>query len=301
MKVKIVSNLILGPWGGGNQILKALKNEFVNKSFYTESVSEADVLVFNSYNELTTLVKLFFFSKKKNVLRLGPVFHLYRKGLKWKILDFITVVVASLFTDLVIFQSRWSYEQALKLGFSKNKKYSIILNTPDNSIFYKKIFIEVSEKTKLVYSSWSSNFKKGFGYLKYLDENLDFSKYEMTFIGNSPLEFKNIKIIKPLSSKELSAELRNNDMFISLVEDDACSNALLEGLASGLPVVALNSGGNPELVGSAGVLFNNELELIKSINTVSSDLKRYYDAISVKNLSILADEYIEAFKQVYEK
>lgn len=300
MKIYIVSNLISGPWGGGNQFLKALKNEFVKKSVYSDSVKEADILIFNSYNEIPLLIKSFFLNNKKIVYRLGPVFHLYRKGIKWKILDFVTVLVANLFADLIIFQSAWSHEQAKRLWFNPRKKYSIILNAPDDSIFYKKSFTQKEEnhKTKLVYSSWSSNLKKGFTYLKFLDQNLDFSKYEMSFIGNSPFEFKSIKIIKPLSSNDLAVELRKNDIYVSPVEDDACSNALLEGLASGLPAVALNSGGNPELIGKAGVLFKNEIELISGINEVSLNLEHYYKLILVKNLDTLATEYIEACKNI---
>ena len=49
---------------------------------------------------------------------------------------------------------------------------------------------------------------KGFKYLKYLDDNLDFDKYKMNFIGNTPVKFKNINIIPPVKSKELGKRIR---------------------------------------------------------------------------------------------
>ena len=39
------------------------------------------------------------------------------------------------------------------------------------------------QKTRLVCTSWSINKNKGFDYYKYLDDNLDFSKYSFTYMG----------------------------------------------------------------------------------------------------------------------
>lgn len=301
MKIHIAYNLKSGPWGGGNQFLKALQKTLIASGDYSELVSKSDALIFNSYNDLWPILKSYFlYPKKKIIYRLGPIFSTYRKGLRWKLIDTITVVFANLFSDLTIFQSNWSYEKAKEFGFSRNKKYTIILNAVDASVFYKKEYKEkkAGEKIKLIYSSWSSNMKKGFAYLKFLDENLDFTKYEMTFVGNSPFVFKNIKIIKPLESVKLAEKLRESDIFISPVEDDACSNALLEGLASGLPAVSLKSGGNPELVGLGGELFLNERELLESIDKVAGNLNFYQNGIKVKKIEEIGREYVIAIKTV---
>lgn len=223
---------------------------------------------------------------------------LHRKGIKWKIIDMVVILCANLFSDLVIFQSVWSFQQAKKRGFWKYKKYEIIHNAPDTSVFFKKEFIDKykDEKIKLVYTSWSSNIKKGFSYLKFLDENLDFNKYEFTFIGNSPFIFKNIKTVKPVSSEILASYLRDNDIFISPIEDDACSNSLLEALSSGLPVVALKSGSNPELLKNSGILFSNKNELLDGIEFVAHNMKNYYDQIIVKSIQDTTKEYIKAIQ-----
>ena len=70
----------------------------------------------------------------------------------------------------------------------------VIYNAVDNKIFFRGNKEKINYPIKLIYDSWSSNIKKGFNYLKFLDENLDFAKFEMKFIGNSPFTFKNIKI-----------------------------------------------------------------------------------------------------------
>jgi len=50
MKIHILYNFQLGPWGGGNQFLKALKNEFENQGIYEENPQKADVILFNSHH-----------------------------------------------------------------------------------------------------------------------------------------------------------------------------------------------------------------------------------------------------------
>ena len=155
-----------------------------------------------------------------------------------------------------------------------------------------------ASRVGLVYSSWSSNIKKGFAYLKFLDDNLDFEKYSFTFIGNTPFQYKNIRVIAPLSSVELAAELCEHDVFVSPVEDDACSNALLEGLSLGLPAVALASGGNPEIVGQGGELFSNGPELLEQIDKVAGNLAFYNDRILVKTIEDITGDYMEAIRKL---
>jgi hypothetical protein len=179
MKFYIYSELKSGSWGGGNQFLKALKSQLISMGVYAESLRSTDVIIFNGYQELSGIFKNWFFHhKQKRVYRLGPILSLHRIGLRWRLVDFVVVMFASLFSDLVVFQSKWSYEKALKFGLMSKKKYAIIGNAVDDSIFYPKEFQDKKnkDKTKLIYTSWSSNMKKGFNYLKFLDNNLDFDK-----------------------------------------------------------------------------------------------------------------------------
>jgi len=86
-------------------------------------------------------------------------------------------------------------------------------------------------KVKLIASSWSNNWRKGFDIYRFLDENLDFSKYEMTFVGNSPVKFKNIKQIPPVESRDLAELLRTHHIYITASQNDPCSNSLIEALS----------------------------------------------------------------------
>lgn len=295
MKIHIAYRFKSGPWGGGNQFLKALKGQCLERGVYTEEIAQADIVLFDSYQNLKGLFLCWLlYPKKTRVHRLGPVFHLHRKGLKWKVLDRGVIVFANLFADKVIFQSEWSYRQAVNLGFKKNKKYSVIVNAVDTSVFSKKKEEDKKDgPLQLIYTSWSSNLNKGFHYLQFLDTHLDFHKYQMAFVGNTPVTFRNIKTLPPMSSTMLSEALRRSDIYISPVKDDACSNAILEALASGLPVIALDSGGNGELVKEGGLLFTSEEGLLDSIEKVGSNLALYSQKIIIKSMRDICNDYVD--------
>lgn len=297
MKIYINTQLKEGAWGGGNQFLKALRGGLSAHDSFTENRVSGDVVLFNGYQDVVAIFSHWLFHyRQKRMYRLGPILSLHRFGLKWKTIDHIVVLFANLFADLVVFQSQWSYNESLRRGFSARKQYVVIGNAVDPSIFTKKEWQEKkpNKKTHLIYTSWSPNMKKGFSYITFLDEHLDFSRYEFTFIGNTPRMFKHIQVLSPLASMELAAKLREADIFVSPTRDDACSNALLEGLSSGLPVAALDSGGNAELVRAAGQLFKTEQDLLRAIDEIAKNLKYYYDRIEVKGPETIAKEYIQA-------
>lgn len=301
MKISILHNLHSGPWGGGNQFLKVLKNEFIRMGVYADNLEEAEVVLFNSYQQLADVLKLKSkYPDKLFIHRLGPVFH-YHRGKSWRSYDEVIIDFTNKISDGVIFQSNWSFDEAKKLGFVGNSK--VIHNAVNGALFNKqdRIPFENNRKVKLISTSWSSNPMKGFEYYKYLDENLDFSKYEMTFIGNSPLRFKNITWYKPEASEELAKKLKQSDIFIFPAKYEACSNALIEAMSCGLPVVVLDSGSNKELVQAGGELFITEQDLIDKIDKVSKNYSSYQELLSVSEIEKTAKHYYESVSKVFEE
>ena len=304
MKIHILYNFQEGAWGGGNQFLKALKKEFVKRDIYEEDATKADVILFNSYpfrteyffNQIFKLKQKY--PEKIIFYRLNGPISLYRS--KDKEIDKIIALFNNLFADGIIFQSNWCREQNKKLFEISSKHEAVVHNAPDDEIFNKigRKEFNPKEKIKLIASSWSSNWQKGFEVYKFLDENLDFSKYEMTFAGNSPIEFKNIKWIKPVSSEKLAEIFKKNDIYITASKNDPCSNSLIEALSCGLPAVALNDGGHPELVGEGGKLFNNEKDVIEKIEKVAQNFHYYQPRIPEFSIEKVAQKYYEFAKRI---
>ncbi|MDR3583404.1 MAG: glycosyltransferase [Candidatus Pacebacteria bacterium] len=299
MKINILYNFNDGPWGGANQFLKILKNKLESENKYEENIKNSDVVIYNSYHNLLKAIDLKIkYPEKIFVHRLGPYFYLHRDK-KWKMIDSLIIKVSNSISDLIIFQSKWSHKKSLKFSLQNNKAIEIIGNAADETIFKRKNKESKGDvKVRLITDSWSSNFNKGFEYYQFLDNNLDFSKYQMTFIGNSPIKFKNIKSMPPLPSSKLAEELNKNDIFISAVQDDAYSNSIVEALACGLPVVALNSGGNAEIIGNGGELFENENEMINKIEIVQNNYDKYRKNISIKSIEDITNTYLSAIEKI---
>jgi len=306
MKINIQYEFINGPYGGGNQFLKALKNEFIKQDVYEEDLFKADICLINSYpsNNL-----IFFINSIKNKIknknfkifyRLDGLFYKNRLDEKQKKIDNICKYFANNFVDGIIYQTEWIKTVQQEYGIDKNIKNDVIINAPDKHIFFKKnIEFKNNEKIQLVSTCWAANERKGFKYYKWLDENLDFSKYEMTFIGNSPIEFKNIKKLDPLNTEELARQLEKKHIFISAAFDEPCSNSILEALHLGLPVIGHNSGGTPEIIKKGGELFFTEKELLEKIEKVVKDYNFYKNNINLPNIEEIAKKYYSFLETVY--
>src|SRR3989344_3505377 len=294
MKLHILATITEKAWGGANQFLKILRAELRRAGNYAETSAESDFILMNSYQDLlAAAICLLHFPKKIVVHRLGPIFSYHRRKY-WKYVDKLVAQFANIVADSVVFQSHWSLEQTYQFGFNKNKKHVVIGNAVDPTIFFPKSPGVRTGKIKLIATSWSTNPNKGFEYYEFLDKHLDFSKYEFTFVGNCPVRFNNIQQIKALPSAELAYQLRTHDIYVSAVHNDAYSNGILEALASGLPVVALDSGGNREVVEGGGILFKDKNDLLEKITNVADRYSEFQNKISVKSISEITTRYLEA-------
>ena len=305
-KIHILYDFQGGPWGGGNQFLKCLKKGFENIGVYTNEIGKANVLLFNNYpfrNEsyFNEAIKFKKYNPRGIIINRidGPISLIRNRD---RDVDVVIAGFSKLFVDGIVCQSGWSKSRNKEL-FNLSANYeTIIYNASDSDIFNangKKAF-QPSGKVRLIATSWSGNWQKGFEIYKYLDENLDFNKYEMTFVGSSPIEFKNIKWVKPVSSDILAGILKEHDIYITASQNDPCSNALIEALSCGLPAVALNSGGHPELIGGGGTLFNGNADVIGAINEVTVNYDDYVSELPKYSIENIVNSYL-AFAQQIQK
>lgn len=298
-KIHILFEFKDGPWGGGNQFLKALRNEFKKNNIYTDNPANADFILFNSHHNPDKVLKLKFkYPQKIFVHRIdGPIFFIRNKNL---VIDKLIFKLSTIIADLSIFQSNWSLQQSIRLGFHENNNRTVIYNAPDKVIFNTKNKTRFKEfgKVKLIATSWSGHPNKGFDVYKHLDNHLDFKQYEFVFIGNSPIKFKNIHHIQPLPSKELAKELKKSDIFITASKNDPCSNSLIEALSCGLPAVVFNDGGHPELIQKGGEVFSFTKEIIDKIDQIVNNYNYYQNNIPKYDMNRIALQYWESFNKL---
>ncbi|HLC94392.1 MAG TPA: glycosyltransferase family 4 protein [Patescibacteria group bacterium] len=305
MKIHILAEVKNGPWGGTSQFLKALRRQWEISGIYENSPEKAEVILFNSYPTGTEYLfdKLYKLKKRypeKIVLyRIdGPISGYRGTGIG---IDRAIALCCDIFADGIVFQSEWSRKKNKEKFNIKTKYESVILNAPDNTLFNnndKEVFSPF-RKTRLISSSWSTNPNKGFDILEWLDEHLDFSKYDFMFVGNSPIKFKNIKMHPPVASPELATLLKKHDIYIFTSKIEACSNALIEALACGLPTVALNATSNPEVVRQGGELFTGTENILDKLNLVTKSYSRYLAFLPQFKIESVAYDYLSIAKSIY--
>lgn len=293
MRINILYKFTKTPWGGGNQFLKALRNELIKKKKYSNHLKNANVVIINSHHFTLNFFFLYLIKKNLKIIHRidGPI-TLTRSNF-FNYIDYLIYLFSKKFADGVIFQSKWSKKKNIYLGFEKKIKHKVINNAPDNKIFFKRKNKRL--RLKIIASSWSSNKNKGFEYLEYLDNNLSFKKIKITFVGNSPIKFKNIKIFKPLSSKKLSKLYKQYNFFLTASRNDPCSNSLIEAIHCGLIPIYLNSGGHSEISKNQGISFINKKDLLRKINQLN--LKKKHD-IKLKKINTIAEEYLNFIENI---
>jgi glycosyltransferase involved in cell wall biosynthesis len=307
MKIHILYKFRDAAWGGANQFLAGLRKYFRKKRCYSEDLEGADAIIFVSY----PFNSEYFFDQLKDlkgrrdvitVNRMNGPISLYRGS--DRIVDRMNFMFDRDISDGTIFQSGWSQMKCHEMGMEVNENETVIGNAPDPEIFYPRSYSDISKdgsKIKLAASSWSDNVNKGFDVYSYLDRNLDFTKYDMTFIGNSPVEFKNIRHIPALLPLELAEELRKHDIFVFASKQESCSNSLLEAVHCGLPVVVRNNSSQPELLKSDGVFFDSSLDVIAAIERLSGDIAHHMGASKMQSIEDVGKSYYDFCESIYIK
>jgi glycosyltransferase involved in cell wall biosynthesis len=286
------------PYGGGNQFLLALVGELERRGLAVEAnrlSGGTPTCLYNSFNFDFRRLRRFARDGVRMVHRVdGPIgaYRGFDDGTDRRI-----VSVNDALADATVLQSRYSLDKHLELGLELREPV-VIPNAVDPAIFHPPPSREppAGRRMRVIATSWSDNPRKGADVLAWLDRNLDFESFELTFAGRTHVKFDRIRVVGPLASGPLSELLRAHDVYIAASRDDPCSNALLEALACGLPAAFLRSGGHPELVGEAGIGFDDAEELPAVLARLRAELEERRAAIRVPALSDVADRYLEVLR-----
>lgn len=122
----------------------------------------------------------------------------------------------------------------------------------------------------------------------YFNQNsLDYFKKQVKILGLD----ENFYFHGYVEPNNLPKVYNSCDFMLNLSYADPCPNVVIEAMACGLPVIAPNSGGIPELIGTSELLVNEEIDLVK-----------FYPMFCYEDLpKIDSDKYVEKILQVLEK
>ncbi len=283
------------PAGGGHQFLRALMKQAGAKGFRVENnriARTTRACLFNSFNFDENRLLLTKRPSAVYVHRVDGPIDIYRgwDGGVDRGIHSINRKAA----DKTIFQSRYSLEKHLELGMEFRNPV-VIMNAADPEIFHPRGRVTFSRdrKIRLIATSWSLNINKGAPVYQWLDENLDWERFEFTFVGQIPVQFRNIRMIPPVDSYKLAALLRQHDIYVTASKNDPCSNSLIEALTCGLPAIYLQSGGHPEIVKQAGAGFEAAEQIPQLLEQIVNGYESFQSNISLPSIEEVSGEYLK--------
>ncbi len=292
--VAVFHELLPPPSGGGHQFIRALSGELARRGLTVELnriSGRTPACLFNSFNFDFHRLRRFARHGCRMAHRVDGPIGVYRgfdDGTDRRILE-----INHELAEVTVFQSRFSLEKHRELGLELRNPV-VIPNAVDPRIFFPPEARESlgGRKLRVIATSWSDNPNKGAGIFTWLDRNLDWSRYELTFVGRSGVPFDRIRTVGPVGSDVVADLLRRHDLYVAASRDDPCSNALLEALACGLPAAYLDSGGHPELVGDAGLAFASADELPAVLERLAEEVDERRRAIRLPSISEVADRFL---------
>ncbi len=323
MKICIWCEVTDQPWGGSNQFLRALSKELTKRGYdiMHKPQKRCDIVLLNAHNtgpgsylspnhvaelkqhgRISSYGSLIPASLWNLLPRRGPfLFHRldgvpesYRR-VKTKA-DDIQFAVNPL-ADFTIFQSNYCRDDFKQYGIHPLRS-CVIYNGTDPSLFYPTEDSFLMDSTfRLVAVSWSMNIHKGFSKLAEISQ---IPGVEIRFIGRWPpaIDTAKVTLLGTKSSPQIAEILRQSHAMIHAAENDPCSNAIIEALACGLPILFNDSGGNRELAGDYGVVLTNNAKTdIEQLRYSYKELREKILEHRVRFLiSRAADQYLDAFQ-----
>jgi glycosyltransferase involved in cell wall biosynthesis len=281
------------PYGGSNQFLTALREELRHRGLRVSDGAfgrSTRACLLHSYVVDVDRLAPAMPEGCRVVHRVDGPIQLYRGADDGADREIVTINTA--LADATVFQSRWSLGAHRELGVELRNPV-VIHNAVDPSIFHPPAERSPARRLRVIATSWSDNPHKGAATVAALARASDPGRFEFTFIGRAQTALDGVRQVEPLPSRRLAEELRAHDMYVAPSVNEPCSNALLEALACGLPVLYRRSGSHAELVGEAGRGFVGEDDAACQLERLARELDEHRAMIRAPKLAEVTDQYIE--------
>ena len=313
IKISIGTNIIEGPWGGGNQFAKSLSSYLKIKGWKVVTDLEdqdIDIILMtepritsatSAYNQLHIAKYVFRHPDTIVVHRINECDE--RKNTKY-VNRYLAR--ANKTADFTIFISEFLMKLFLNHGYFKNRKLSYVRNGADPKLFNMsgKMPWDGETAIKIVTHHWAYNYFKGFDIYEKIGRlhSLKGHTIDFTYIGRLPedIGIGNTKVIPPLFGAELAKELKNHHIYVTGSINEPAGMHHIEGVMCGLPVLYRNSGALPEYCRGFGVMFEGPADFEQRLLELIDNYAHYYKHLESYpyNSDYMCSNYSSQFEEL---
>lgn len=269
MKISINNKITEGAWGGSNQFVKMLTEQYAQLGHKVTFTLKGDIdlilMIHPSYSGMRSYdindIRSYMYRHPNTLLvhRVNTCDERRGYGNENEI-----ILEANKYADYTVFISSFLRDLYVHNGFDSKRPHYVILNGADENVFNhaNRADWKPNDKLRIVTHHWANAYTKGFDIYERLDLLLGtkpFSDlFEFAFIGNAPkgLHFKHTRVIQPLAGLELAQALKQHHIYLTATRNEPAGMHHIEGMCCGLPVLYLNSGALPEYCSPYGIEFN---------------------------------------------
>jgi len=212
----------------------------------------------------------------------------------------------NLIADLTIFQSYYC-------RYSTREKYPVVVH--DGPVIYNAVDvtqfrpdgerIDLPGVVKVCTVTWSTNLLKGAQSIYAVARANPGVEFVLCGRYADAPSLPNVHMMGVLGRDDLARVMRSCDILLTFSENEACPNVVLEGLASGLPILYKHSGATPEVVGDCGLPvevdnFPKQLDRIMT-NREALSIRARERALTHFHPEIVFARYLSEIEQALER
>jgi len=318
LKIAIGFKLQEGPYGGGNSVIKSMRDAFVAAGHtVTWGLEDPDIDIIvladprsrspNISFAAGAILRYLVFTNPNAIVVQQMHDCDERKNTKWMNRR---QRIANYAADHAICVGSWMLK--LDLVRAENRHaYTALLNGADTSTFNRGDHQPWSKTgpIRLITHHWGANWMKGFDVYSHIDQLLDDpawrDRLSMTYIGNLPagFAFRNVRHLEPIAGPPLADELRQHDAYITASINEPAGLHHMEGALCGLPILYRDSGALPEYCAGFGISFTGVEDFLPALDKFREQYDVLYRALDEYPYTDqrMTAEYLALFEQLLER